>query len=225
MIYTIVIPTINPTGISDFVSKIPLDLQTQTEILIVSPGVDFSTHETIQASVRFITSNRIGRGYSCYEAAKIAKGEILLFLHDDTQLPLNWQKVILDTLRDPKVSGGGFSLTFDRGHWFLDLLTWCSDRLFDLTGELWGDRALFVRRAVLKEDPAIIDVPIMEDVRLSHFMKSRGKTRLMKEKVITSSSAFFDKGILKHTLIILICRFLFLIGVKPQKIYNIYYKS
>jgi hypothetical protein len=50
-----------------------------------------------------------------------------------------------------------------------------SDAFFKITGELWGDRAIFIRSEILKDRARIMDVPIMEDVKLSGFMEKKGK--------------------------------------------------
>ncbi len=187
-------------------------------------------HEQLRGQIRadgerevLTFSARAGRGYQLLEGAKRASGEVLLFLHDDTLLPPQWDKCIMEAMREERVAGGAFSLTFNTHHWFLTLLIRLSGLLFLLTGELWGDRGLFIRKKLLEGQDDILDVPIMEDVRLSHFMKRKGKTVLLKAAVMTDAGTFLEKGLLRHTLTIIACRLLYSLGASPRKIYRLYY--
>ena len=154
---------------------------------------------------------------------QLAKGDIIVFLHADTILPEIWDELILKALTDKKVVGGAFSLTFNKNHTFLSFLILLSDVLFRVTGELWGDRTIFIRSHILKDQEEILNVPIMEDVILSFFMKKRGEIVLLKEKVTTSSESFFKRGLLQHTFRIITCRIWYALGGNLKKIYNSYY--
>ena len=48
------------------------------------------------------------------EGAKTSGGEILLFLHADTQLPADAKTMIDTTLADQRMVGGRFDVRFDR---------------------------------------------------------------------------------------------------------------
>ena len=172
---------------------------------------------------KIIISKLNGRGFACSQGLRSAKGEIIIFLHADTILPENWDKVIRNALANKNIVGGAFSLTFDSNHKYLKLLVIISDLFFMFTRELWGDRAIFVRSEVLKGHAALMEVPIMEDVKLSSFMKKKGKLVMLKEKVITSSDTFIKYGLLRHTFRIVKCRIWYAFGGNPAKIYNYYY--
>jgi len=139
-------------------------------------------------------------------------------------LPQNWDQHIKKTMEDPGIAGGAFSLKFNIKNWKLDLLIFLSSILFKVTGELWGDRAIFFKKSVLINQWDLLNVPIMEDVRLSKFLKKQGRTVILKQAVITDAKSFQDKGITKHTLNILRCRFLQFLKISPQKIYRFYYQ-
>ncbi len=172
-----------------------------------------------------IFSERTGRGRKLLEGVLHAKSDIILFLHDDTTLPANWDSTILNALENDELSGGAFSLRFNIKDLRLRSLILLSDLFYNLTGELWGDRAIFIRSKVLRKNLAILDVPIMEDVNLSKLMRREGKTILLQDQVVTSADSFLNRGIFNHTLRIIICRLMFLIKVDPKKIYQYYYQQ
>lgn len=190
-------------------------------ILVIQAGLNLDGPSFANES--FLHSTEIGRGNNFALGLDRAKGEIILLNHSDTLLPMNWYRAIVDVMKDTDVSGGGFHLRFDRYASGLRLLTWLSDFLFYMTGEMWGDRSIFARTSLLKSNRAVIDVPIMEDVRLSRLLNKTGRMKMLKEHVVTSSHAFMKRGVLKHVLRILQCRLSYLMGHDVQKIYSRYY--
>jgi len=95
-------------------------------------------------------------------AAK-ATGDILLFLHADTQLPDNFVERVRTTLDQDGVSAGAFSLGIDSAAGGLRIIenvaNWRS-RVFQMP---YGDQALFVHRKIFEEVGGYPDYPIMED--------------------------------------------------------------
>lgn len=171
---------------------------------------------------RILISNNKGRGFSCSKGIQSAKGKISILLHADTFLPPNWNDIISSTMENKNTVGGAFSLSFDTDHTYLRFLIFLSDLFFKFTGELWGDRAIFFRTSLLKEQE-FLEVPIMEDIKLSNFLKKKGKVVMVKEKVITSSATFLKYGLLHHTYRIVKCRLWYALGGDLSKIYNHYY--
>jgi len=196
---------------------------TPVEVIIVVSDPDIEKKFKKYPSERFVISDVKGRGYACYLGSELATGEIIVFLHADTILPKRWNEHILKSLLEKNVVGGAFSLTFNRNHPFLNLLILLSDILFRITGELWGDRTIYIRSNLLKDQKELFNVPLMEDVKLSFFMKKRGRVVLLKDKVTTSSESFFKYGLLHHTFRIIKCRVWYAFGGNLDKIYNYYY--
>lgn len=166
-----------------------------------------------------------GRGFMFLEGIQHSKGDILLFLHSDTILPESWDKSIRKSLENKKVVGGGFKLKFDVNNVYLNfaikLLTFKAIPLKILS----GDRALFVRSSLIKDNLSLFKVPIMEDMELSYLMRKNGNVVILHDNVITSADAFVKNGVLRQTIKILICFLWYKIGGDLQKIYNFYYSK
>jgi hypothetical protein len=173
---------------------------------------------------RIVVSKHMGRGHSFVEGIKEARGYIILLLHSDTVLPVSWDVAIADGLEDTRTVAGGFSRSFDRLNPYLRVLVNVSELLAKLTGEIWGDRGVFMRSEVARQCLSAIDVPILEDVRLSKCLNRLGKVILLKEKTVTSSEAFRKKGMIKHLLSIVKCRLWYTLGGQPRHIYKYYYR-
>ncbi len=170
-----------------------------------------------------ITKKNKGRGYMLCEGLQIAKGDVVVFLHADTLLPLKWDEKIFDVMQDKKVIGGAFSLTFDTPSFYLKIGVKFVTLLSRFTGVLSGDRALFIRREPLLQEDTVLAVPIFEDVELSYWMHHKGTVSILSDKVITSARAFKQHGLLRHTWRIIMASFRYVVGDDLQSIFRYYY--
>ena len=174
---------------------------------------------------KVVLCEKIGRGYAFIKGIMKSQGDIVLLLHSDTLLPTNWDETIKNALENNRIVGGGFSMFFDSNSLYLKFLVYMSKIRFKLTGEILGDRAIFVRSEILNKCLWVMDVPIFEDVRISKYMRKFGATILLKEKVVTSADSFRKNGLLGHLWRIVKCRLWYMLGVDLKKIYKYYYSK
>jgi len=165
-----------------------------------------------------------GRGQPIAKGIQNSSGKIMLVLHADTDLPSTWKEDIETLLEDEQYVGGGFSITFDNTNIGLKILVFLSNILFDVKKELWGDRAMFFRKKSIIDEIEQINVSIMEDIRLSEVLRKKGKLKILKSKLETSSD-HFKKGFFKQTFKIIKCRSMYAFGFDLNKIYKIYYNK
>ena len=192
-------------------------------ILVIEESLKSNFTETFPFE-KVVIMERSGRGFAFTQGLKIARGEFIVFLHADTILPEDWDKLILSCFENNNTVGGGFSLSFSDSRRYLKFLIYCTNVLFKIRGELWGDRALFARSAVLNGHESKLNVPLFEDVRLSRLMKKQGRTVLLKEKVITSAKGFSKAGLFRHTIKIIVARGWYALGGSPERIFRYYYR-
>ncbi len=198
---SIIIPVFNEQAIVEkYLSK--LQPQPDIEIIIVDGQ---STDQTVALCqnfpVKVLISPQKGRGNQVNYGASIAKGEILCFLHLDSQLPPNYLSIIEKLLSLPKAIAGAFALGIDAPGWAFRiverLVNWRS-RFCSLP---YGDQALFLKASTFREIGGFTDLPIMEDYELVQRLKKRGKIQIASAAVLTSSRRWQKLGILKTTLI------------------------
>jgi len=200
-------------------------VKTPIEVILVIDKKLENLVEKKNSYEKIVLINNKGRGYNFVEGVRRATGDIIVVLHSDTQLPLGWDKVIRRALLDKKIIGGGFSLEYDQKSKYIDIGILITDILYLILGELWGDRALFVRSKLLKDNLSVIEVPIMEDVRLSKLMNKNGRVIVLKEKVTTSASSFSKYGWFRKSLRTLKARLWYALGGDLHKIFNDYYSK
>jgi len=154
-----------------------------------------------------------GRARQMNEGAKASGGEILLFLHADTQLPDDAQAMIQTTMTDRRMVGGRFDVRFDRPSMWGTIIGKMMNGRSRLTGIATGDQALFVRRSIFEQMGGFADMPLMEDIEFSRRLKQTGMTAALTATVTTSFRRWEQYGPLPTILLMWGLRFLYWVGI------------
>ena len=175
-----------------------------------------------RAGVRTLVS-RSGRGAGVRLGAKVSCGDVLLFLHADSTLPLGALHRINQSLAaDANIIGGSFRLVFDGDTDFSRGLTrFCLWIRF--LGFYYGDSGIFVRRAVYQALGGFRPIPVMEDWDFVRRLERFGRTCCIKDPPLITSSRRFER---RHPLGIVYgwvrIHTLFWLGVSPDRLVEIY---
>jgi len=162
------------------------------EIIIADGGSSDNTVSIIKKYAKVVLTEQ-GRGIQMNKAAQHAKGDILVFLHADTLLPLQAFKRITKAIKKGAI-GGAFRVKFDRQDGFFKIIQLRSNFRSRFFKVFFGDQALFVTKTAFYKLRGFKNVPIMEDVDFSRRMKSIGKVILVKDSIVTSARKFVNKG-------------------------------
>jgi rSAM/selenodomain-associated transferase 2 len=146
-------------------------------------------------AVRVVTIGRAGRSSQMNAGARVASGDVLLFLHADTRLPPGAIRAIRLALAEPRVVGGGFRHRFEDPHLLLRLISACATARSRLFGIHYGDQAMFLRRSVFMALGGFAEIPLFEDLRLSRALRGRGGVRTLPLSVTTSARRLRHGGI------------------------------
>jgi len=191
----------------------------QTPVLVES--YRRRTQSPAQSPVRLVTALS-GRARQMNEGAKASRGEILLFLHADTQLPGDAKTIIDTTLADQRMVGGRFDVRFDRPSMWGTIISRMMNWRSRLSGIATGDQALFVRRPVFEQMGGFADMPLMEDIDFSRRLKRKGATAALTATVTTSFRRWERHGPLRTILLMWALRFLYWIGISPSHLLEWY---
>ena len=202
---SLIIPVFNEASIiEEYLSKIPM--RSDLEVIIVDGQSDDETValcEKIQLKFKpkIVISPLKGRANQLNFGASLAIGQILCFLHLDSQLPSDYFTQIEKLLSYPQAIAGAFSLAIAAPQmpfrWLEKLVDWRS-RLFSLP---YGDQGLFLKKSVFNTMEGFSPMPIMEDYEFVQRLKKQGKIYISQASVLTSSRRWQKLGILKTTLI------------------------
>jgi rSAM/selenodomain-associated transferase 2/rSAM/selenodomain-associated transferase 1 len=164
------------------------------EVLVADGGsADETPALAAGHGARVIVCGR-GRAIQMNAGAAAAMGEILLFLHADTQLPAGWADAVREALRKPSVGVGAFSFATDSPLRSLRaierLANWRGRRL----GIVFGDQALFCRRGDFEAAGGFPEQPLLEDWELVRRLRRRGKAVILPQAVVTSARRWHERG-------------------------------
>src|ERR1051326_699546 len=159
---SVIIPTLNEAKELSRTLKYASAVR-PVEIIVADGGSKDDTQRIARSHGTKLVICAANRAEQMNTGAAIARGETLLFLHGDTQLPEHWDDRLFAALRQPEVVGGAFGFkireTF-RGRWLTEITTNLRSRIWRMP---YGDQALFVRRWIFEEMGGFHDLPIMED--------------------------------------------------------------
>ena len=159
-------------------------------IVVDGESADATRSVAFAGGARVVDSRR-GRAAQMNAGARAARGNWLLFLHADTLVPPGALRAI-ETLPET-VEAGCFHQAFDAPGRLLALVSRLHNWRCERTRIMYGDQALFVRRAVFE---AIGGYPedVLEDVRLSERLRARARPVLLPLTVTTSARRFVAQG-------------------------------
>lgn len=151
-------------------------------------------------NVRCLLAHPAGRANQMNHGAGQANGDVLLFLHADTLLPVEAAPAVQQAVADGAL-GGGFSRKFEHRSKFLSFTCRLADWRGKTFGWLLGDQAIFVRRSVFMRIGGFPHWPQFEDLELSRRLRRTGKTVLLHPRILSSARRFEQRGPVRQTLV------------------------
>ncbi len=218
---SIVIPTLNEAeNIGRLVDRLRSCFP-GVEIIVADGGSEDGTPDAVENTTQVVFSER-GRARQMNAGARAASGDILWFLHADCWPSAASVDLILKTLDDPAVVGGGFRWGLDGSKWYYGICTSLAHVKNKLKRSLFGDMGIFVRRDVFEELGGYAELPICEEVDFNNRLKKVGKTVVLDEVLLSSDRRLLEEGPLwgfvKNDLI----KLAFAAGVSPDTLKKLY---
>lgn len=197
-----------------------------SEVIVVDGGSeDGSQQIASRAGAQVICAER-GRARQMNTGAAVAQGDVLLFLHADTLLPLGAGQAIEAAIRrsgrahesawghfDVRINGRSFMLRVVAG-----LMNWRSR----LTGIATGDQAMFVTRHAFESVGGFPEQPLMEDIELSKRLLALSRPICLTDRVVTSGRRWETHGVWKTIWLMWRLRWLYWRGVPAVELARSY---
>lgn len=213
----IVIPVLNEAAALPSLLRMLQPLRARgAEVVVVDGGsTDGSWLLASRGRVDRLLLAPRGRASQMNAGAGGARADALLFLHADTTLPADADRLVAQALAQG-FDWGRFDVTIARGTPLLRLVAALMNLRSRWTGIATGDQALFVRRELFLAAGGFPDLPLMEDIALSTRLRRRGAPARLRTPVTTSARRWERHGVLRTILTMWWLRLRYFLGASPQ---------
>jgi rSAM/selenodomain-associated transferase 2 len=222
-VISIIIPTLNESDTLAITLK-PLQAfrPTQIEIIVVDGGSHDDTISIASTLADKIFSTNKGRARQMNAGTGQATGEVLLFLHADTQLPGN----AISLIEQHALPGqwGRFDVQLNSPRWLLRVNAWLMNYRSCLTGIVTGDQGLFVHRTMFEEIGGFPDIPLMEDIAISKKLKRYNRPICLKSRITVNTRYWEQHGVWHSIFRMWGIRLAYFLGIPAEHLVKKYYR-
>jgi rSAM/selenodomain-associated transferase 2 len=190
------------------------------EVIVIDGGSADETRGLAEPLADRVIAAPRGRAAQMNAGAAVANGEVLLFLHADTRLPENADKLVRDALASSHRVWGRFDVGFTDGA--LPLIAWMMNLRSRFTGIATGDQAMFMTRDVFERAGHFPEIALMEDIALSARLKRLSRPICLPARVTASPRRWQKHGTTRTVLTMWRLRLAYFFGARPNALAAIY---
>lgn len=214
---TIVMPVLNEADRLGAALQALAPLTARGVQLIVADGSssDGTAALARAAGATVITAPR-GRALQMNAGAQHASGGALLFLHADTLLPMEAERLILQALSGNPLAWGRFDVRITGQSPMLGVVSIFMNLRSRLSGIATGDQALFMTRAAFDAVGGFPAQPLMEDIEISKRLLKLSRPACLHAKVLTSGRRWETRGVWRTIGLMWQLRFAYWRGAAPE---------
>lgn len=222
MTLSIVIPVFNEAhGIPSLLVRLATIIEPGVDTIFVDGGSTDDTVALVKAAGQRVITAPKGRAWQMNAGAAQTTGSILLFLHADTQLPLNAVAAVQAHLRGG-TCWGRFDVRIAGTAWMLGVVAQMMNWRSRYTGVATGDQALFMTRAAFNSVGGFAEQNLMEDIEMSCSLKQLSRPACIRTPVITSGRRWETYGVWKTIFLMWRLRWAYWRGQSAQQLAQLY---
>ncbi len=187
------------------------------EVIVVDGASDDATVATATPWADVVLAAPRGRARQMNAGARVAKGDVLWFLHADSNIPQHADALIRAAL-DRGAMWGWFDVRLSGAHLGLRVVEWMMNRRARLSRIATGDQGLFVTRALFASLDGFADIDLMEDVELTARLRRQARPVALRVPLVTSSRRWERDGILQTIVFMWWLRLAYAFGAHPSRL-------
>ncbi|WP_029525273.1 TIGR04283 family arsenosugar biosynthesis glycosyltransferase [Polaromonas glacialis] len=192
------------------------------QVLVADGGSRDDTAALAQAGGAQVVHAPRGRALQMNAGAHQASGDLLLFLHADTRLPLDADRLIAQALADGPQVWGRFDVHIEGRSWMLRVIAAFMNRRSRWTGIATGDQALFMTRVAFDAVGGFPAQPLMEDIEMSKRLLKLSRPACLRARVVTSGRRWETRGVWRTVLLMWRLRLAYWRGAAPERLAALY---
>ncbi len=187
------------------------------ELIVIDGGSRDETVAVAQLYADKVLFSDSGRALQMNHGIAAARGDILLFLHADTQMAYDALVNVIDAVEDGYF-WGRFKVRLSGDHFMFRVIERMMNLRSCITGVATGDQAIFVSNECIDIVGNYPQIPLMEDVLFSKRLRNLGWPACISRHVVTSSRRWEQNGILRTLWLMWRLRLQFVLGVPVEKL-------
>ena len=214
---SIIVPVLNEApGIVAHLEALQAFRARDVEVIVADGGSCDGSAELARPLADRVVVAPSGRAAQMNAGAGAASGGALLFLHADTRLPPDADRLAQAALEARP--WGRFDVEIEGRHPLLRLVGFMMNLRSRLTGVATGDQAIFVRRATFASLGGYAAIPLMEDVELSRRLRRLAPPACVRERVLTSGRRWESHGVVRTIILMWGLRLAYRLGADPARL-------
>ena len=215
---SIIIPVLNEAElIAQTLTRLAPCRNQGHELIVVDGGSSDETVSVAQQHADKVLCSRRGRAWQMNQGIAVAQGDILLFLHADTQMAHQALTRVINAIEEGYF-WGRFDVRLSGKHLMFRIIERMMNLRSRLTGVATGDQAIFVSNECIDIVGDYPQIALMEDVLFSKRLRNLGWPACISQPVVTSSRRWEEHGVLRTVLLMWRLRLLFVLGVSAEKL-------
>lgn len=208
---SVIIPTLNEASTIEHTVTRIRSFGPHETIVVDAGSSDGTADLSRRVSDQTLLEDR-GLAQQLNAGAEASSGEVLLFAHADTQLPVGSFGAIEAALSDSEVIAGAFRLGFDSDRWPYRLIAVGANLRNRLGFGPFGDQGLFVLRERFFEAGQYHSGVYLEDFELVRRLQRLGLFTVVPLQVRTSVRRWEQKGVFRTLLMHWVMSAAYLLG-------------
>lgn len=216
---SIIIPALNEADHIQQTLGALQPLRRRSHEIIVVDGGSYDETQSLTTGLcdRTIRADK-GRARQMNVGAECATGDILLFLHADTVLPVDADNVLVKAIENKSAYWGRFDIDFNDSHLAFRIVAFFMNLRSRISGIATGDQGLFVARHLFDAVGGYPEQPLMEDIELCRRLRKLYPPINLHARVTTSSRRWRHHGILRTIALMWTLRLAYFCGADPAKL-------
>lgn len=195
------------------------------EVIVVDASGDVTSAASCATWVDRWLLSAPGRARQMNVGAAAATGDIFLFLHIDTCLPLDAMALLEKGFATPATLWGRFDVCLSGSRRAFRVIETMINLRSRISGVATGDQAIFVGQSVFKSIGGFPELALMEDVAISKTLRRLAPPLCLRCKVVSSSRRWEAHGVGRTIVLMWRIRLLYFLGVSPQTLHDMYMKK
>ena len=216
---SVIIPVLNESKvITELLGQLQAFRKCGHQIIVVDGGSSDDTAAIARPSVDKLIISEPGRARQMNAGAEIADGDILWFLHADTNLPANADILIEQAVSGSEYFWGRFDVRLSGEAILLRVVERSMNMRSLMTGIATGDQGIFCLKQAFIHYGGYSDIPLMEDIDLCSKLKNIHRPVRIKTALMTSSRRWEEQGIIRTIGKMWWLRLAYYLGADPGRL-------